>query len=103
MNKKKLKPKFLASDIERNWEKEFGEWEEWVKSYLTRVGELTDEIKITRIAMNLWQVVKRLLCQQRETIIKEFIESKRCLNCGEFKMTDRPDLTDFCYKCLDEE
>ena len=39
--------------------------------------------------------------QVKKEIIKEFIEGKRCFSCGDFKKTDRPDLTDTCYRCTE--
>jgi hypothetical protein len=34
---------------------------------------------------------------------QEWMDGKRCFGCGNIKLTDRPDLTDFCYKCIEEK
>lgn len=47
--------------------------------------------------------IRSLLKAEKEKVLGEIKEGKICLNCGKPKMTDRPDLTDFCYKCLENE
>ncbi len=58
------------------------EWTEYVRGYLTRIGGIKDEVKIIRIAGNLWQVVLRFLIQY-ESYHESHIEWEKNLNNSE--------------------
>ena len=58
--------------------------------YLSVTKEAIEELK---------SFIRAELQKQKE----EFLKGERCLRCGKYKMTKRPDLTDFCYKCYEEE
>ena len=80
-----------------NWEKEFDEryYDINTPSGLKQ-GKFLNFIIMVK---DIKSFIRHLLKQEKEKLIKEFIEGKRCLNCGAKKESN---LTDLCDKCLED-
>ena len=81
-----------------NWEKEFDS--QWERDFL----EISQDNPSQGTMLSpMWykDFIRTLIQQTREETIKEFVEGKRCMSCGELK-GDGGELSDTCSKCLEE-
>ncbi len=80
---------------QENWEEEFDElWE----GHTSFAGYDNEGIKVF-----IHQLCKKVSKSEKEKLLKEFIEGKRCLNCGELKENWQGDLSSWCGECLEAE
>ena len=72
-----------------------------IKEKIEEIFKEFPDIKIDEFKFVI-DALAELFKSEKEKLIKEFIEGKRCLNCGKLKENWQGDLSTWCDKCLEE-
>ena len=95
-----LRNKMNKKEHKSDWEKEFDKEFELRMNGCSECGgaDLLENGKDIFDLDSIKSFIKSLLVQQKQELIKEFIEGKRCYKCGKEKESI---VMDFCDNCLE--
>jgi hypothetical protein len=77
---------------------------DWKMKVAIALSTFVDGDFHSKLLAEFEKIIKNEKRKAVKKVKEEFLRGERCLRCGNLKnQKERPDLTDWCLKCLEEE